>query len=59
MEDRFSDACAAVRAVGGFNFFDPVEDFVEGYVSGSELGEEAGLISAELIYDFEVVFGGE
>ena len=51
MEKGFTGASSAVWAVKGFCSFDPKQVVVEWDVSGPQLYEHAGLISAQLTGD--------
>ena len=59
MEDGFLDPGTTVGAIGRGRAFDSVEGLVKGDVAGSELSEQAGLVTAQLIDDVDVVCRGK
>ena len=56
--DGFADAFLAVGTFCGFCSFYLVEDYVEGDLSCSQLGEEAGLVALLLIDGVKEVVRG-
>ena len=59
MEDGFFDPGTTVGTIGRGCAFDLVEGLIKGDVTGSELSEQAGLVTAQLIDDVNVICRGE
>ena len=59
MEDGFLDPGTTVGAIGRGRAFDSVEGLIKGDVAGLELSEQAGLVTAQLINDVDVVCRGK
>ena len=59
VENGIFDPGTTVGKIGRWHAFDPVEGLIKGDVASSELSEQAGLVTAQLIDNEHVICGGE